>query len=109
MRGPIFFFALVIGAVWACSSKPNYPKCTRDQDCAVLGKHDYCVVGACVYCRTTIDCGDREMCRAGACSLDPDLQPKDGGDDAQPDAPEVVDEPVVPSRRRGIIRLEEME
>lgn len=108
MRGPRLFFALGIGAVWACSSKPAYPKCASDQDCAALGKHDYCVVGACVYCRTAIDCGDREMCRAGACSPDPNLQLKDGGDDAEPDAPEIVDESIVP-RRRNSIRIQDME
>jgi hypothetical protein len=109
MRGPLTLAVLVIGAVWACSSKPAYPKCTRDQDCAVGNKHDYCVAGACVYCRTTIDCGDREMCRAGACMLDPELQPKDGGEDAKPDAPEVLDEPLYPPTDRRRIRLQEME
>ncbi len=101
------FVVLVIGAILECSGKPAYPKCARDQDCAVLGKHDYCVVGACVYCRSMTDCGEREICRAGACLLDPDLQPKDAG--AQTDAaPEIVDEPL-PPRRRRMIRIQDME
>ena len=73
--------ALVI----ACSSAAKYPKCERDDQCAVSGKHDYCVAGACVYCRTSTDCADRERCRAGKCETDPDLPPPralDAGDDA---------------------------
>ena len=69
----------------ACSSAAKYPKCERDDQCAVSGKHDYCVAGACVYCRTSTDCSDRERCRAGKCENDPDLPPPralDAGDDA---------------------------
>ncbi len=71
--------------VVACSSAAKYPKCDRDDQCAVSGKHDYCVAGACVYCRTSTDCADRERCRAGKCENDPDLPPPralDAGDDA---------------------------
>lgn len=108
MRGSLIFAALAIGAVWACSGKATYPRCSKDGDCAIAGKHDYCVTGACVYCRTATDCGDREMCRAGACSPDPDLQLKDGGDDAETDAePEASDEPLETPRRRRVLRIEE--
>jgi len=69
----------------ACSSAAKYPKCDRDDQCAVSGKHDYCVAGACVYCRTSTDCADRQRCRAGKCETDTDLPPPralDAGDDA---------------------------
>jgi hypothetical protein len=75
--------ALVIAL--ACSSSPRYPACNRDDQCAVSGKHDYCVDGKCVYCRTGGDCADRERCRKGKCETDPDAPPLralDAGDDA---------------------------
>jgi len=74
-----------VALVIACSSAAKYPKCERDDQCAVSGKHDYCVAGACVYCRTSTDCADRQRCRAGKCETDPDLpppKPLDAGDDA---------------------------
>jgi Cys-rich repeat protein len=84
--GFAFFGASGIALVIACSSAAaKYPKCERDDQCAVSGKHDYCVGGACVYCRSSTDCGDRERCRAGKCENDPDLPPPralDAGDDA---------------------------
>jgi hypothetical protein len=78
--------ALVI--VLACSSSPRYPACNRDDQCAVSGKHDYCVDGKCVYCRTGADCGDRERCRQGKCEADPDAPPLralDAGEDGEAD------------------------
>jgi len=73
----------------ACSSAPRYPACSRDDQCAVSGKHDYCVDGKCVYCRTGADCADRERCRQGKCEADPDAPPPralDAGDDGEADA-----------------------
>jgi Cys-rich repeat protein len=86
-RAAAIAFAIfgAIGLVIACSSAAKYPKCERDDQCAVSGKHDYCVAGACVYCRSSTDCADRERCRAGKCENDPDLPPPralDAGDDA---------------------------
>ena len=84
-----------IALVIACSSTPKYPACTRDEQCAVSGKHDYCVAGACVYCRTSTDCGDRQRCRAGKCETDPDLPPpkaNDAGDDAADDGGDTDDD-----------------
>ena len=78
-------WATGILVVLACSSTPKYPACQRDEQCAVSGKHDYCVAGKCVYCRASTDCADRERCRAGKCETDPDLPPPralDAGDDA---------------------------
>ncbi len=75
----------------ACSSSPRYPACNRDDQCAVSGKHDYCVDGKCVYCRTSSDCADRERCRQGKCESDPDapaIRALDAGDDAAADASE---------------------
>lgn len=77
----------------ACSSAPRYPACDRDEQCAVSGKHDYCVAMSggqkCAYCRTGADCADRERCRMGKCEVDPDAPPPralDAGDDAECDA-----------------------
>jgi len=85
--------AVALGAIvaLACSSSsPRYPACERDDQCAVKGKHDYCVSGTCVYCRTSVDCGERERCRAGKCEVDPDQPPPT--DDAGPDASDGGDE-----------------
>ncbi len=87
--------ALAAGATLAvaiaCSSSAlKYPACERDLQCAVGGRHDYCVDGRCVYCRTGSDCGDRERCRAGKCEADPNAPPPklDAGDDADADTDE---------------------
>ena len=81
--------ALGLAVAAACSSAaPRYPACARDDQCAVGQKHDYCVEGRCVACRTAIDCADREMCRAGQCKPDPNAPPPpvlDAGDDADDD------------------------
>jgi Cys-rich repeat protein len=89
MRREACAVAGAIALVIACSSAAKYPKCERDDQCAVKGKHDYCVAGACVYCRTSTDCADRERCRAGKCENDPDLPPPralDAGDDGASEA-----------------------
>jgi hypothetical protein len=81
--------ALTAAVVLACSSSaPQYPACARDEQCAVSGKHDYCLDGRCVYCRTSVDCKDRERCRKGACEPDPNAPPPvpDAGEDAADDA-----------------------
>jgi hypothetical protein len=82
---------VLLAVVLACSSAARYPTCERDDQCAVSGKHDYCVSGRCVYCRTTADCADRQRCRAGLCETDPNAPPlvvPDAGDDAEDDAGE---------------------
>ena len=116
-----FCAAGVVALVIACSSSVKYPKCERDDQCAVSGKHDYCVAGACVYCRTSTDCADRQRCRSGKCETDPDLpppRPLDAGDDAadagededdaateQPESDESEHAPVNPRQMpRGIRR-----
>lgn len=79
-------FAIAITAPLGCSSVARYPACERDEQCAVSAKHDYCVSGRCVYCRTSSDCGDRERCRAGACEVDPNAplpSVLDAGDDSE--------------------------
>jgi hypothetical protein len=88
-------FLFVLSVALACSSAPRYPACDRDEQCAVSGKHDYCVATAagrtCSYCRTSADCADRERCRVGKCEVDPDAPPPkalDAGDDAECDAGE---------------------
>jgi Cys-rich repeat protein len=96
-RAAVVVAAIVVAifCVIACSSAAKYPKCERDDQCAASGKHDYCVGGACVYCRTSTDCADRERCRAGKCENDPDLPPPralDAGDDASGDAAEAGDD-----------------
>jgi Cys-rich repeat protein len=94
MRHAAIVVAVIVVGI-ACSSAAKYPKCERDDQCAVAKKHDYCVAGACVYCRTSTDCGDRERCRAGKCENDPDLPPPralDAGDDASGDAAEAGDD-----------------
>jgi hypothetical protein len=95
-------FALFI----ACSSAgPRYPACERDDQCALSGKHDYCVAGKCVYCRTEIDCGERERCRAGKCEVDPNapIPRLDAGSDAEDADAEPDDdantEPTEPTER----------
>lgn len=81
--------ALGLAIAVACSSPaPIYPACARDDQCAVRGRHDYCVGGRCVYCRTSVDCGDREMCAAGTCKPDPNAPPPpvlDAGSDGEDD------------------------
>ncbi len=85
-------FALPAAVAIACSAHaPKYPACQHDDQCAVGGKHDYCVAGRCAYCRTAVDCGDRQRCRAGACEPDPDAPPPpeagaDAGDEAGDEA-----------------------
>jgi hypothetical protein len=77
-----------VGVAFACSTA-RYPACERDEQCTVSGKHDYCVAATCVYCRTSVDCADRERCRAGQCEVDPNIPPPralDAGDDAESDA-----------------------
>jgi len=93
MRALVLVFgaaALGLAVAAACSSAaPRYPACARDDQCAVAHEHDYCVEGRCVACRTAVDCGDREMCRAGRCKPDPNAPPPpvlDAGDDAEDDA-----------------------
>ena len=78
----------VVGVLVTCSSAPKYPACERDEQCAVSGKHDYCLGGKCVYCRVSTDCADRERCRAGKCETDPNAplpRALDAGDDADTD------------------------
>jgi hypothetical protein len=79
---------LFAAAVCACSRAPSYPRCERDDQCAVDGGHDYCVSGVCLYCRTAVDCADAEMCRAGRCLADPALARPDAGAERDADAPE---------------------
>jgi hypothetical protein len=116
-------FVVAIGAESGCSSSTaaRYPACERDDQCAVNGKHDYCVGGKCVYCRSGTDCADRERCRVGKCEADPDAPPArslDAGDDADDadtedaDAsglPDDEEERAAPSQRhvlpRGIRRI----
>lgn len=72
----------------ACSSSASkYPACEQDLQCAVNGRHDYCLDGRCVYCRTGADCGERERCRVGKCETDPDapLPKLDAGGDGDAD------------------------
>jgi hypothetical protein len=78
----------------ACSSHgPKYPACQHDDQCAVGGRHDYCVDGKCAYCRTSIDCGARQRCRSGACETDPDAPPlPEAGTEAGGDAGKAEDE-----------------
>lgn len=81
--------ATTLAVAVACSSAAlRYPACDRDDQCAVSGKHDYCVGGKCVYCRTGADCADRQRCRVGKCESDPDAPPPkpDAGSDADTDA-----------------------
>lgn len=79
--------ALVVAS--ACSSSPpRYPLCQRDEQCVHGAARDYCLEGKCVHCRTSVDCGDREMCRGGQCKPDPDAPPPpalDAGGDADDD------------------------
>ncbi len=121
--GASLALAMAIGAESGCSSSSGarYPACERDDQCAVSGKHDYCVGGKCVYCRTGADCADRERCRVGKCEADPDAPPMrslDAGDDADDadtedaDASELPDdeeERAAPSQRhvlpRGVRRF----
>ena len=87
----VFLVATAVAVAASCSSAPRYPACNRDDQCAVSGKHDYCVDGKCVYCRTSSDCADRERCRQGKCESDPDAPPiraLDAGDDATDSASE---------------------
>ncbi len=104
--------AVAIGVAIACSSGARYPACERDEQCAVSGKHDYCLGGKCVYCRTTADCGDRQRCRAGKCEVDPDAPPPrlvDAGEDAseadaEPEAGDVDDDAPPESPRHVLPR-----
>jgi hypothetical protein len=80
---------VALGVALECSSAARYPACERDDQCSVSGKHDYCVAGRCVYCRTATDCSDRQRCRAGTCEADPNAPPlvvPDAGEDADEDA-----------------------
>ncbi len=89
MRRVAVAAAVTVAAVLACEAHPRYPACESDAQCAVGGRHDYCVAGRCAYCRTAIDCGDRQMCRAGRCLADPNAPPPpapDAGADAAGDA-----------------------
>ena len=112
-------FALPAAVAIACSSHaPKYPACQHDDQCAVGGRHDYCVSGKCAYCRTTVDCGARERCRAGACEADPDAPPlpeagADAGADAEDEAGGSEDEEDSSDgdeeRRPPQVRLRELE
>lgn len=95
---------VMLGVALECSSAARYPTCERDDQCAVKGKHDYCVStdppeagrrdhkpGRCVYCRTATDCSDRQRCRSGKCEADPNAPPlvvPDAGEDADEEAGE---------------------
>lgn len=80
---------LAIVVASACSSSPaRDPLCRRDEQCVHGAARDYCLDGKCVHCRTSIDCGDREMCRGGQCKPDPNAPPPpvlDAGSDADDD------------------------
>ena len=97
MREPTIAIAVALVAI-ACSSAVRYPACNRDEECSVSGKHDYCVSGKCVYCRTAVDCGDRQRCTAGRCEADPNAPPPvvDAGDDGATDASDEETEEVTP-------------
>jgi len=104
----VAFVIALVAIAWSCSKKPAYPRCDDDGQCAVAGRHDYCVAGTCAYCRTAVDCAEREKCSAGRCEHDPLLDPPDAGPDAEADAEaDSGDEP--PLRRKRVIRLEDVE
>jgi len=88
LEGGAVLLATAFAAVIACSSgAAKYPACQTDVQCAVNGKHDYCVDGHCAYCRTSVDCDLRERCRAGVCEPDPDAPPPpEAGPNAETDA-----------------------
>lgn len=94
---------MVLVALLALACKhPAYPLCDHDEGCAVGPRHDYCVDGRCVLCRSATDCGERERCRAGSCEADPTAPPPpppDAGIDAAP-AEEDDEPPPRPTRRR---------
>ncbi len=119
MRLGVGIAGAVVGAVIACSSgAPKYPACQTDEQCAVGGHHDYCVAGRCAYCRTSVDCGDRERCRSGACEPDPDAPPvPEAGADAEandagaeePGEGEEPSEDDTTETRRQQVRVRELE
>jgi hypothetical protein len=83
----------------ACGPKPVYPACNSDVVCNQNGHHDYCVAGACAECRTAMDCGTRQRCRAGRCEADPDAPlPPDPVEAGPP--PEDPPPPPPPRRKR---------
>jgi hypothetical protein len=89
-RAAAFAASLVLAFAFVpagCSSSPRFPSCERDDQCTTGATHDYCVDGRCVFCRTSVDCGDRQRCRAGACEPDPNAPPPppDAGADAEDD------------------------
>jgi hypothetical protein len=82
----------------ACK-RPAYPLCDRDEACAVGPRHDYCVDGHCVLCRSATDCGDRERCREGKCEADPNAPAPPSPDAGIDAAPPLDDDP--PQRPRS--------
>jgi len=93
-----------VAGVGGCSSAPRFPACERDEQCVSGATHDYCVAGTCVYCRTSVDCADRQMCRAGACVLDPNAPPSpaaDAGEDADDGSAEAADDDAAPEDDEG--------
>lgn len=95
-----FALTATAASVAGCSSKPVYPACRSDEGCAADARHDYCVAGRCVQCRTAIDCGDRERCREGRCESDPDAPPVVVPVEAGPDVEEHEDPRPVKRPRR---------
>ena len=61
----LFAFAAVATLLAACPSKPKYPECSSDPDCAE--QKQVCVDKTCKECRDDAQCKDGFVCKSNAC------------------------------------------
>ena len=106
-RVPPVALVLFATLVALACKRPAYPLCDRDEACAVGPRHDYCIDGRCVLCRSATDCGDRERCREGKCEADPNAPPPPSPDAGIDTGPPPDDDPPPPRSRRRRIDLDE--
>ena len=61
----VFAFAALAALLTACPSKPKYPECNTDPDCAE--QKQVCVDKTCKECRDDAQCKDGFVCKSNAC------------------------------------------
>jgi peptidoglycan-associated lipoprotein len=65
-RGRMLSFLFGVVLVAACGSKPKYPACDGDKDCAA--HNEKCVNKQCVQCSADSDCPAGNSCQKNACT-----------------------------------------
>ena len=63
----ISVFAILLLALFDCSSGPRSPACSNDHECEAAGDFHYCLDSRCVECVTNAGCGNGHRCVDGAC------------------------------------------